>query len=64
MQAFVMEYYVEPENIPTEIVQDEDEDIFWFALLTMSVSYYTTKLFAPIIIRAVLKLTHPALPEF
>ena len=46
MQAFVMEYYVEPENILTEIVQDEDEDIFWFALLTMSVSYYTTKLFA------------------
>ena len=27
MQAFVMECYVEPENIPTEIVQDEDEDI-------------------------------------
>lgn len=30
MQAFVTEYYVEPENIPTEIVQDEDEDIFDF----------------------------------
>lgn len=29
MQAFVMEYHVEPENIPTEIVQDED-DIFYF----------------------------------
>ena len=24
MQAFVTEYYVEPENILTEIVQDED----------------------------------------
>jgi len=30
MQAFVMEYHVEPENILTEIVQDEDEDIFDF----------------------------------
>lgn len=30
MQAFVMECYVEPENIPTEIVQDEEEDIFYF----------------------------------
>jgi hypothetical protein len=38
MQAFVTEYYVEPENILTEIVQDED--IYsWFALLTMSVSH-------------------------
>ena len=33
-------------------------------LITMSVSYYTTKLFARIIIRAVLKLTHPALGKF
>ena len=30
MQAFIKEYYVEPDNIPTEIVQDEDEDIFDF----------------------------------
>ena len=28
MQTFVTKYYVEPENIPTEIVQDEDEVIF------------------------------------
>jgi hypothetical protein len=28
MQAFVAECYVEPENIPTEIVQEED--IFYF----------------------------------
>lgn len=30
MQAFMKEYYVEPDNIPTEVVQDEDEDIFDF----------------------------------
>jgi hypothetical protein len=28
MQTFVTKYYVEPENIATEIVQDEDEVIF------------------------------------
>ena len=28
MQAFVTECFVEPENIPTEIVQEED--IFYF----------------------------------
>jgi hypothetical protein len=32
MQAFVTQYYVEPENIPTEIVQEED--IFLFLMLT------------------------------
>ena len=30
MQEFMMEYYVEPENIPTEIVEDDNEDIFDF----------------------------------
>ena len=31
MQALTsIQYYVEPENIPTEIIQDEDEDIFDF----------------------------------
>ena len=30
MQEFMMEYYVEPGNIPTEIVEDENEDIFDF----------------------------------
>ena len=30
MQAFMMGHYVEPENIPTEIVEDENEDIFDF----------------------------------
>ena len=28
MQEFMMGYYVEPENIPTEIVEDENADIF------------------------------------
>ena len=30
MQESMMEYYVEPENIPTEIVEDDNEDIFDF----------------------------------
>ena len=30
MQEFMMEYYVEPKNIPTEIVEDDNEDIFDF----------------------------------
>ena len=30
MQEFMMEYYVEPENIPTDNVEDENEDIFDF----------------------------------
>ena len=33
MQALLAEYYVEPGNIPTEILQDDDEfggDIFVF----------------------------------
>ena len=30
MQEFMMKYYVEPENIPTEIVEGDNEDIFDF----------------------------------
>ena len=31
MQALMsIQYYVEPENIPTETVQNEDKDIFYF----------------------------------
>ena len=28
MQAFMTEYYVESDNMPIEIVQNEDEDIY------------------------------------
>ena len=31
MQALMhIQYHVQPENIPTEIIQDEDQDIFDF----------------------------------
>ena len=54
MQALMsIQYYVEPENVPIETIQDEDKDIFNFKyqqtnspILTISVSCYTTKLFA------------------
>ena len=30
MLKFMMQCYLEPENIRTEIVEDENEDIFYF----------------------------------
>jgi hypothetical protein len=42
MQAFVTECYVEPENIPTEIVQEED--IFLFLMLTGQLKTYDSQM--------------------
>ena len=48
MQALLAEYYVEPENIPTEIVQDDDEfegDILFFNHFPSSSSFLPTASF-------------------
>ncbi len=81
MQALLVEYYVQPEKIPTEILQGDDGEERYLkidtgkhiyrmcmheqtAFLTMSVSYYTNKLFAQIIFHAVLKVTHVGVRQF
>ena len=33
MSIQLFQYYVEHESIPTEIIQDEDKDIFYFKYL-------------------------------